>query len=80
MIQDEWILRTMEFPDYEAIPTDGRIRRWKRIDEMGCLHFFEKLNPQALEQVVVFSLLILRCATGAHLNPRDPPTENLPSQ
>lgn len=34
MIQDEWILRTMEFPDYEAIPTDGRIRRWKRIDEM----------------------------------------------
>jgi hypothetical protein len=32
------------------------------------------------EQVVVFSLLILRCASGAHLNPRDPPTENLPSQ
>ena len=34
MIQDEWILRTMEFPDYEAIQTDGRIRRWKRINEM----------------------------------------------
>ena len=34
MIKDEWILRTMQFPDYEAIQTDGRIRRWKRIKEM----------------------------------------------
>lgn len=34
IIEDEWILRTIQFPEREEIQTDGRIRRWKRIDEM----------------------------------------------
>lgn len=33
MIEDEWILRTIQSPDHEAIQADGRIRRWKRIEE-----------------------------------------------
>ena len=34
IIKDEWILRTIEFPDSEAIQDDGRIRRWARVSEM----------------------------------------------
>jgi hypothetical protein len=34
IIKDEWILRTVEFPDSEAIQEDGRIRRWARVSEM----------------------------------------------
>ena len=34
MIEEEWILRTIQSPNYEAIQADGRIRRWKRIEEM----------------------------------------------
>lgn len=37
IIKDEWILRTVEFPEYEAIQDDGRIRRWAKVgdDEKG---------------------------------------------
>lgn len=34
-IEDEWILRVVEFPEREYIQADGRIRRWARIDEAG---------------------------------------------
>ena len=33
IINDEWILNTMEFPEGEAIQKDGRIRRWAKVDE-----------------------------------------------
>lgn len=32
-IKDEWIEAAMENPLHEEIQTDGRIRRWTRIDE-----------------------------------------------
>lgn len=35
MIKDTWILRVVEFPEREYIQSDGRIRRWRRIDEAG---------------------------------------------
>jgi hypothetical protein len=35
MIQDEWVLRVMAAPEHEHFQTDGRIRRWARISEMG---------------------------------------------
>ncbi len=31
----EWIERAIESPDAEEIQQDGRIRRWKAIDEMS---------------------------------------------
>ena len=34
IIQDEWILRVIAFPEREYIQADGRVRRWARIDEM----------------------------------------------
>ena len=34
-IRLEWIERAVEQPDVERIQHDGRIRRWKRIDEAG---------------------------------------------
>ncbi|MDZ7788584.1 MAG: hypothetical protein U5K73_10780 [Halofilum sp. (in: g-proteobacteria)] len=34
MIRDEWIERTRDTPEHEAIQTDGRIRRWARIEAM----------------------------------------------
>ncbi len=35
VIRDEWIERTIRQPLREVIQTDGRIRRWVRIPEMG---------------------------------------------
>ncbi len=35
MIKDEWIGRVIQFPLREEIQSDGRIRRWARIAEMG---------------------------------------------
>lgn len=35
IIKDEWILHVVQFPEKEYIQTDGRIRRWARIKEMG---------------------------------------------
>ena len=32
-IRTEWIERVVREPDTEEIQRDGRIRRWKRIDE-----------------------------------------------
>jgi hypothetical protein len=32
-IQQDWIERTIREPDSEHVQSDGRIRRWKRIDE-----------------------------------------------
>lgn len=29
----EWIERTVAQPEHEALQDDGRIRRWRRIDE-----------------------------------------------
>jgi hypothetical protein len=34
IIKDEWILRTISFPEAEKVQEDGRIRRWLRIREM----------------------------------------------
>ena len=34
-IEMEWIERAIESPDAEEIQQDGRIRRWKAIDEMS---------------------------------------------
>ena len=35
MILDEWIKSVVNHPLREEIQTDGRIRRWARIPEMG---------------------------------------------
>jgi len=35
VIRDEWIRRVIESPEREHVQTDGRIRRWAAIDEMG---------------------------------------------
>ncbi|WP_353253954.1 hypothetical protein [Salinisphaera sp. PC39] len=37
-IRDEWIERAVCHPEHEQIQTDGRIRRWIRIPEMGNRH------------------------------------------
>jgi hypothetical protein len=34
MILDEWIKRVIENPLREEVQSDGRIRRWARIEEM----------------------------------------------
>lgn len=34
MILDEWIERVIKNPLREEVQSDGRIRRWARIDEM----------------------------------------------
>jgi hypothetical protein len=34
-ILDTWILRAINTPDAEYVQSDGRIRRWARIDEAG---------------------------------------------
>jgi hypothetical protein len=35
IIKDEWIERTINFPDAEMVQEDGRIRRWAKVEEMG---------------------------------------------
>lgn len=35
IIKDEWIERTMKNPLKEKIQSDGRIRRWAKIEEAG---------------------------------------------
>jgi hypothetical protein len=35
MIRVEWIQRVIDYPAEEKIQTDGRIRRWAPIEEMG---------------------------------------------
>ena len=35
IIKDEWIERTISFPDAEMVQEDGRIRRWAKVEEMG---------------------------------------------
>jgi hypothetical protein len=32
-IKQEWIEQTVQNPDSERVQTDGRIRRWKKIEE-----------------------------------------------
>lgn len=34
-IKDEWIEKVIKYPIKEEIQSDGRIRRWARIEEMG---------------------------------------------
>ncbi len=34
-IKEEWILETIENPEFEEIQKDGRIRKWKYIEEAG---------------------------------------------
>ena len=34
-IKMEWIEDTVNNPDYTAVQSDGRIRRWKNIQEQG---------------------------------------------
>ncbi len=33
MIEEEWIRRVVEEPVQEVVQADGRIRRWRRIEE-----------------------------------------------
>ena len=33
LIEAEWIRQVVEQPDAERVQTDGRIRRWKKIDK-----------------------------------------------
>ncbi|MDT8303735.1 MAG: hypothetical protein RQ760_19795 [Sedimentisphaerales bacterium] len=33
MIKNEWIKDTIENPSHTVIQSDGRIRKWKKIDE-----------------------------------------------
>jgi len=33
IIKEEWIIKTIEMPDYEEIQGDGRIRKWRKIVE-----------------------------------------------
>ena len=33
-IEDEWIIRVVDNPEYEQTQDDGRIRRWGRISEV----------------------------------------------
>ena len=35
MIEEEWIRRVVEEPVHEVVRADGRIRRWRRIEEAG---------------------------------------------
>jgi len=35
IIRNEWIERTIEFPEAETVQEDGRIRRWAKVEEMG---------------------------------------------
>jgi hypothetical protein len=32
-IRDEWIQQVMEHPEHEEVQTDGRFRRWGKIEE-----------------------------------------------
>ncbi|PKM10330.1 MAG: hypothetical protein CVV13_13425 [Gammaproteobacteria bacterium HGW-Gammaproteobacteria-3] len=32
-IREDWILKTLKFPEKEYIQADGRIRRWAKIEE-----------------------------------------------
>lgn len=34
-IKEGWILETIEDPEFEEIQKDGRIRKWKYIEEAG---------------------------------------------
>jgi hypothetical protein len=34
-IEMEWIERTVDSPEHEAVQADGRIRKWARISEAG---------------------------------------------
>jgi len=38
MIHDEWIERAVQRPIKEVVQSDGRIRRWVRIDEAEGRH------------------------------------------
>lgn len=35
MIKMEWIEQVVREPEYEVVQSDGRIRRWGRIEEAG---------------------------------------------
>lgn len=35
IIEDDWILYVINHPVYEAVQSDGRIRRWARISQAG---------------------------------------------
>jgi len=47
IIKDEWILRVVKQPEHEQIQSDGRIRRWARIDEAGGKYLRVILLPDA---------------------------------
>ncbi|MGH9959348.1 MAG: hypothetical protein ACREBC_19865 [Pyrinomonadaceae bacterium] len=34
IIKDEWVQRAIDHPEKEYVQSDGRIRRWARIEEM----------------------------------------------
>lgn len=37
-IRDEWIQQAIAAPLHEAVQSDGRIRRWIQVPEMGSRH------------------------------------------
>ena len=45
IIQDEWIQRVIDHPVKETTQTDGRIRRWAPIAEMGSRYLRVILLP-----------------------------------
>jgi len=45
IIMDEWIQHVIRFPEKEYVQTDGRIRRWARIEEMENRHLRVILLP-----------------------------------
>jgi len=47
MIRVEWIRHVVEHPVREVIQTDGRIRRWARIEEMEGRYLRVVLLPDA---------------------------------
>lgn len=46
-IKDEWIRRAIESPEREHVQTDGRIRRWAKIDEHEGRYLRVVLLPDA---------------------------------
>lgn len=48
LIRQEWIERAIQTPVAESVQSDGRIRRWARIDEAGGRYLRVILLPDGL--------------------------------
>jgi len=45
IIREEWIRRVIQNPEHERVQSDGRIRRWATIAEMGARYLRIVLLP-----------------------------------